>query len=206
MADFSSQYPIGRDRNVSTTDSGVSMREGLIEKEPLYGDLKYYLNQKRHHWLFTRDVELAQPFQQRLLAFEAGIIEEIHEIERAKDMTYREQAREMDGAAGLAKMSWKLYQLKVRLCSKWTHYQLHRRWKPHRLNAKKKDLSEEYVRAQIGSRMNMLKEVIYFANEEGVADGDDGGYVRNGLLNYIVTGYDSIFPVLRDLKVDKSRT
>lgn len=206
MADLPSQYPIGRERNVSTTDSGVSVREGHREKDPLYGDLKYYLTQKRHHWLFTRDVELARPLQERFLAFEAEITQEIHEIERAKERTYRQQAREMDGAAGLTKMSWKLYQLKRRLCSKWTHYQLHGRWKRRHLNAKKKELSEEYVRDQTGSRMNMLKEVIYFANEEGVEAGDDGGYVRNGILNYVVTGYDSIFPILRDLEIDTGRT
>lgn len=200
MADLLSRYPIGRERNVSTTDSGVSDKEPL-----LYGDLKYFLTQKRHHWLFTRDVELARPLQQRYLAFEAELTTEIHETKRAKEIKYLQQAREMDGAAGLTRISWKLYQLKVRLRSKVMHYQLHGWWKRRQLNAKRKQLSEEYVHVQTGSRMNMLKEVIYFANEEGIDAGDDGGYVRNGLLNYVVTGYESIFPILRELQVDPSR-
>jgi hypothetical protein len=188
---------------VSTADSRVGIREEYqCGKEPLYADLRDYLTEKQRHWLFTRDIELARPLQQKYLTYEAEILARIHETEREKEITYREQARDMHGATGLAKMSWNLYQLKLELCSKWSRHRLHCRWKHRHLSAKRKELSGEYVRAQTQRRMNILREILYFANEEVVEDRDDGGYVRDGMLNYIVTGYDSIFPISRELDVD----
>lgn len=206
MAHLPSQYPVTRERNVSTADSGVGIREeDRCEKELLYGDLRYYLTQKQHHWLLTRDIELARPLQEKYLIYEGEIMAEIHDTEHEKEITYQERAREIQRATGLVKMSWKLYKLKLKLCSKWSHYQLHSWWKHRRLNAKRKELSEEYVRRQTQRRMNILKEIFYFANEEAVEERDDGGYMRDGMLNYIVTGYDSIFPIRRYLEVDTSR-
>lgn len=216
MAHSQPPHPVGRQSNVSTADSGVGLltnvnanaahEETRSEKKQLYGDLRSYIDLKRRHWLLARDIELARPFQQRFLAFEADLMQEIHEIERQREIRHQDRAKEMGGATGIIKVSWGLYKLKLKLFSKWRRHRLHGAWKRSRLNAEKKKLSEEYVRAQIGRRMQVMREVIWFANEEGVEDGDDGAYVRDGILNYIMTGYDSIFPIFRNLEVDMTRT
>lgn len=209
------QHPVGRQSNVSTTDSAVGLLtnkdqisardEHKSGNEPLYDDLRSYITQKRHHWIATRDLELAHPLQQRFLAFSAEVMADIHDMEHEREVQHQERAREMQGSRGIARMSWKLYKLKMKLCSKWMQHRLHGRWKHGRLSAKKKELSEEYVRIQTGKRLDLIREVLWFANEEAVEDGDDGAYVRDGILNYIVTGYDSMFPIARDLEVDTSR-
>ncbi|KKY34784.1 hypothetical protein UCDDA912_g05241 [Diaporthe ampelina] len=216
MAQSQPPHTVGRQSNVSTADSGVGLpteidmtaarEESWPEKKHLYGDLWSYIDRKRRHWLLTRDIELARPLQLRFLAFEADVMQEIHEIERQLDIRHRERAREMGGATGIVKMSWKLYMLKVMLSSRWRRHRLRGTWKRSRLGAKRKELSEDYVRAQIGRRTQVMAEVIWFANAEGVEDSDDGAYVRDGILNYIMTGYDSIFPISRDLEVDMART
>lgn len=209
------QQPVGRQSNVSTTDSAVGLLthkdqsparvERKSVKESLYDDLRSYITQKRHHWIANRDLELAHPLQQRFLAFEAELMTEIHDLERERELKHQQRAREMQGSKGIARMSWKLYKLKMKLCGKWMRHRLHGTWKHSRLSAKKKELSEEYVRIQTGKRLEVIREVLWFANEEAVEDGDDGAYVRDGILNYIVTGYDSMFPIARDLEVDMSR-
>lgn len=209
------QHPVGRQSNVSTTDSAVGLltrkdqspaRGGhKSEKKPLYDDLRSYITQKRHHWITTRDVELAHPLQQRFLAFEAEVMAEIHDMEHEREMKHQQRAREMQGSRGIARMSWKLYKLKMKLCGSWMRLRLHGSWKHSRLSAKKKELSDEYVRVQTSKRLEFIREVLWFANEEAVEDGDDGAYVRDSILNYIVTGYDSMFPIARDLEIDMSR-
>lgn len=216
MAQHQPQCPVGRQSNVSTADSGVGLfthnkeqsparEERRSEKKPLYNDLRSYITQKRHHWLATRDVELAYPLQQRFLAYKADVMEDIHEMEHERAVKHQQRAREMGTATGIAKLSWKLYKLKTKLCGKWRRHRLHSSWKHGRLSAKRRDLSAEYVRAQIGKRLEIVKEVLWFANEEAVEDCDDGAYVRDGILNYIVTGYDSMFPIARHLEVDITR-
>lgn len=215
MEQNQSQHPVGRQSNVSTSDSAV----GLLthkdqspargapksEKKPLYDDLRSYITQKRHHWIATRDLELARPLQQRFLAFDAELMAEIHDMEHDREVKQQQRARGMQGSRGIARMSWKLYKLKMKLCGKWMRLRLHGGRKHSRLNAKKKELSEEYVRVQTSKRLEVIREVLWFANEEAVEDGDDGAYVRDGILNYIVTGYESMFPIARDLEVDMSR-
>lgn len=132
-------------------------------------------------------------------------MQEMHDIEHERETKHQQRAREMQAATGIARLSWKLYKLKIKICGKWMRQRLHRSWKHSRLNAKKKDLIEEYVRVQISKRLEVVKEIIWYANEEAVEDGDDGAYVRDGILNYIVTGYDSMFPISRDLEVDMGR-
>lgn len=201
---------------MSTADSAVGLlpqedqiperEEHAREKKALYNDLWDLITRRRRHWLLTRDIELARPLQQQFLAFEASVMEDMHEIEHERDIKHHERAREMQGATGLSRLSWKLCNLKMKICGRWRRYRLHGSWKHGRLNARRKQLSEEYVRAQISRRLEVVREVIWYANEEAVADGDDGGYVRDGMLNYIVTGYDSMFPISRELEVDMNRT
>lgn len=217
MAQHQLQDPFGRQSNVSTANSAVGLfthtkdqsparREHQSEKKPLYDDLRSYITRKRHHWLATRDVELAYPLQQRFFTYEAEVMQDIHEIEHEREIKHRQRAREMNGAAGIAKLSWKLYKLKMKVCGRWRKHRLHGIWKHGRLNAKKKELSAEFVRLQTSKRLEVIREVLWYANEESVEDCDDGAYVRDGILNYIVTGYDSMFPIARNLEVDFNRS
>ncbi|KAG6358502.1 hypothetical protein INS49_014386 [Diaporthe citri] len=216
MAQHQPQHPVGRQSNVSTADSAVALptqkdqsparEQHASEKKPLYHDLRDLISRRRRHWLLTRDIELARPLQQQFLAFEAGVMGEMHEMEHEREVKHQLRASEMQGATGLSKLSWQLYKLKMKICGKWMRHRLHGSWKHSRLNAKRKELSEEYVRAQISKRLEVVREVIWYANEEAVEDGDDGAYVRDGILNYIVTGYDSMFPISRDLVVDMTQT
>lgn len=216
MAQDQPQHPVGRQSNVSTADSAVGLllqedqgpgpQEHAREKTPLYHDLRDLITRRRRHWLLTRDIELARPLQQQFLAFEAAVMEDMHEIEHEREVKHQQRAREMRGATGLSKLSWGLYKLKIKICGKWARHRLHGSWKHGRLNARRKQLSEEYVRAQISRRLEVVREVIWYANEEAIEDGDDGAYVRDGILNYIVTGYDSMFPISRELEVDTNRT
>lgn len=210
------QYSVGRQSNVSTADSAVGLFthyngqspariEHRSEKKPLYDDLRSYITRKRHHWLATRDVELAYPLQQRFFAYEAEVMQDIHEIEHQRETKHQQRAREMEATVGIAKLSWKLYKIKMKLCGRWRKHRLHSTWKHGRLSAKKKDLSAEFVRLQISKRLEVVREVLWYANEESVEDCDDGAYVRDGILNYIVTGYDSMFPIARNLEVDFNR-
>lgn len=215
MAQQHPQHPVGRQSIVSTADSAVALPtqedqasardQHTCEKKPLYEDLRDLISRRRRHWLLTRDIELARPLQQQFLAFEAGVMEDMHEIEHEREIKNQARAREMQGATGMAKLSWGLYKIKMKVCGKWMRHRLHGSWKHGRLYAKRKELSEEYVRAQISRRLDVVREVIWYANEEAVEDGDDGAYVRDGILNYIVTGYDSMFPISRDLEVDMGR-
>lgn len=111
----------------------------------------------------------------------------------------------MEGATGVAKFSWKLYKLKTKICGGLRRHWLHGGWKHDRLSAKRRELSGEYVRVQTGRRMDVIREVIWAANEEAVDGADDGAYVRENMLNWITTGYDSLFPLSRDLDVNINR-
>jgi hypothetical protein len=198
------QHPhTGKVRNALRADSGIGMsirEEKMFQKEYLYSDLRKYLAQKQHHWLLTRNVELAHPLQQRYLAFEGDIMAKIHNTERKNQFTYRQQDLDMRDARGVAQASWKLYQLKRKLGSRWSHYHLHSWWKHQCLHAKRVELSKEYVRAKKACRIGILREIIDFADEEAVEGMDDGGYMRDGMINYIVTGYNSMFPIRRHLE------
>lgn len=195
-----SQEPRGRADTTSTADSVVEVQEERPpKKEALYGDIQTYLTEQQKYWLLARDVELARPLQAKYGAYEADIMVEIRKIEDERVREFNRRWREMRGATGATRISWKLYKFRVKLCTRWNHYQLHCRWKRGQLKAKKKELVEEYVRAQVAGRMSLLRDIIRYADEQAVDDRDDGGYVRDGTLNYIMTGYDSLFPISREL-------
>ncbi|KAJ0116592.1 hypothetical protein J7T55_009742 [Diaporthe amygdali] len=171
------------------------------EDGELYADLRSYITRQRHAWSVTRDIEIAQPLQQRYMGFEAGLMEEIRQAERDNENKRRERAEEMEGATGLIKWSWRLYELRMRLCERWQRRRLRGNWWRNQLNAMKKELNGEYVRLQNGHRADMMKDMISFAGEETVEDADDGAYVWNGLLNYIVYGYETMFPISHTARV-----
>ncbi|POS78341.1 hypothetical protein DHEL01_v203271 [Diaporthe helianthi] len=197
-----SQQPKDRGHNLSTADSGANILEdNQSNNDTRYGDFQEYLSQQQKSWLLTRDVELARPLQTKYIAYEADVMAEMRKTDSERERTYNRQWWEMRGTTGLTKMSWKLYRLRARLCSRWDHYQLHCRWKHGRLAAKRKELVDEWVRAQTARRRTLLGEVIFFAGEQAVDNWDDGGFVRDCMLNYIVTGYDSLFPISRELEL-----
>lgn len=212
MAPHKHQHAAARHSNVSTADSAVELptytdaieagSDHGLKKSPLYTGLQSFIDQKRRHWVITRDVELARPLQQRYLAHEAEVMADIHEIDQEREIRYQRQAQEMEGATGMARFSWKLYKLKTKICGGLRRQWLHGGWKHDRLSAKRRELSEEYVRAQTGRRMDVIREVIWAASEEAVDGADDGAYLKDNMLNWITTGYDSIFPLSRDLDVN----
>lgn len=200
MTHIPPQETTGMARVSSTADSGVRIQHGHQSKhEALWGDLQKYIAQHQKHWLLARDVELARPLQTQYSAYEAEIMGEIRNTEDERVRTYNQRWRDMRGATGPTKLSWKLYKLKAKACAKWNHYQLHYGWKHAQLEAKKQALVEEYVRAQIRRRETLLREITSSADGLGMDDGDDGGYLRDGMLNYILMGYDGRFPISRTL-------
>lgn len=215
MAPHQHQHDAARHSDVSTADSAVDlpsysdameMSSGRgSDKHPLYANLRSLIDQKRRHWVITRDVELARPLQQRYLAHEAEVMADIHEIEQEREVRHQRREQEMQGARGTARLSWKLYKIKTTLCGGLRRRWLHGGWKHDRLSAKRGELSEEYVRVQTGRRMDVIREVIWAASEEAVDGADDGAYVRDNMLNWITTGYDSMFPLSRDLDVNINR-
>lgn len=209
--------PVGRYSDFSTADSGRGLlthhgrnqerdERNSEKKTPLYEDLHDYIARQRKAWIVTRDAELAYPLQKRYGLFQAEVMADIYDIQLQREVKYLKRAREMEGATGIARMSWRLYQLKTKLGDKCMKHWLHNGWKHSRLNAQTRKLKGEYVKAQISKRLEVVREILWFANEEAIEDGDDGGYVRDNILNYIVTGYDSMFPISRDLEVDLTRT
>ncbi|KAI3400385.1 hypothetical protein diail_3402 [Diaporthe ilicicola] len=196
-----SPRPVHSARNYSNSERGSGPQQSRLS----YADLRSYISQKRHHWLVTRDVELAYPLQQKYLAFEADVMGEIHEAECEEERNRQERKQTMSGSTGLVKFSWRLYELREKLCRNWRRQRLHGSWKSRHLNAMKKQLSDEYVKVQIVSRGKMTRDLISVANEQTVECVDDGAYEREGMLSYIVTGYDSIFPITRELEVEPSR-
>ncbi|KAL1847803.1 hypothetical protein Daus18300_013845 [Diaporthe australafricana] len=171
---------------VSTpTHSDPKQEDDLHQSGPPYAELRKYISQQRHHWLITRDFELTWPLQRRYLAFEANVMEEMHEADREKERRRQQREQEMASASGLAKLSYELYELRMGMCERWRRQRLHGSEKTRCLNAMKKRLSEDYVRMQALSRGTLVKDLISFANDQIVEDTDDGGYARDGMLNYI---------------------
>lgn len=199
MTHIPSQETTGMARLSSTADSGVRMQHGHQSKaEALWSDLQKYIAQQQRHWLLARDVELARPLQTQYSAYEAEIMGEIRNNEDQRVRTYNQRWREMRGATGATKLSWKMYKLKANACAKWNHYQLHYGWKHAQLEAKRRELVEEYFRAQIRRRETLLREITSPAGG-GALGVDDGDYLRDRLLNYILMGYDGLFPISRTL-------
>lgn len=128
-------------------------------------------------------------------------MEEIHEAHLERQRRRQERSKEMAGASGLARISYKLYELRLSLCERWRRLRLHGSEKDRYLNALKKELSEEFVRLQVLSRGTIVKDLIAFASDQILENNDDGAYARDGMLNYIATGYDSLFPIARHLNL-----